>query len=163
MQVRNICSGALTINSDGTFPSNETTVETITGDLTITGGITRAPNFAALRVVEGNLTINNITTAGLTELADIFLLLETVGGDLVITNNANVTTITGFHVLASVGGAFTLTGNTVLTSCCAFFPIANADLTPGGGTTGISGNGAGCINAGAITGWGCLCDTGGYH
>ena len=143
------CSAGTTIIADnGGLSDAQANFVRINGDLTISGTITSFPNYAALEVVTGNLTISGLTV--LTELADIFPLLEEVQGNLIIQNNANVATITGFDVLATVGGNFTLSGNTALTSCCPFLSIASGDLTPSG-TTSISGNGTGCEDATAIT------------
>ena len=104
-KITNACFPAFTISDNSTIPSNVTEISRIRGDLTISGSITEFPNFAYLEVVEGNLTINNLTTATLTSLDDIFLFLEEVQGDLVITNNAFVESLTGFRSLTSIGGA----------------------------------------------------------
>ena len=68
---------------------------------------------------------------------------------MLINNNPELTAVSGFEALASVTGLFTITGNTQLASCCAFLPIANDDLTPGGTIT-LSGNKAGCNNKAEI-------------
>ena len=106
----------LTINADADFPSNGTTFVRLEANLTIGGTITSFPDFAGLKTVERKLTINNITTGTLTDLTGIFPALEEVTGYLVITNNANVTTITGFGAIASITGKLTITGNTSLSS-----------------------------------------------
>ena len=53
--------------------------------------------------MEGNLTIEDITTSGLTSLSDIFPALDSVRGDLTIVNS-RAETITGFVELDSIGG-----------------------------------------------------------
>ena len=110
----------------------------IRGNLTI-GGTTGAtdgtfPDFAALTLVEGNLVISGLTDGTLTDLAGIFPVLEEVQGDLLIQNNANVATITGFASLSevdgnvSIGSATSGDGNAALTAA----PALNALATIGG-------------------------------
>ena len=48
------------------------TLTRIRGDLTIGGDITTFPNFAALEVVEGNLTISGLTDEALSTLLAFF-------------------------------------------------------------------------------------------
>ena len=84
----------------------------ITGDLTIGGDITTFPDFAALEVVEGNLTISGLTDGSLVDLASIFSVLTEVQGNLIIQNNANVATITGFVALREVDGNVSIGGAT---------------------------------------------------
>ena len=74
--------GNLSISADGEKPSNVDAITTIDGNLTIGGAITTFPDFAALKVVEGNLVIDNITTATLTDLNNIFPALDSVRGNL---------------------------------------------------------------------------------
>ena len=80
--------GNLSISADGEKPSNVDAITTIDGNLTIGGAITTFPDFAALKVIEGNLVIDNITTATLINLANIFPALTEVQGVLRIQNNA---------------------------------------------------------------------------
>ena len=54
----------VTITADGQVPDNVTAVTRITGDLSISGTITTFPNFAALAVVQGNLTIDATSLRG---------------------------------------------------------------------------------------------------
>ena len=166
-EVTNTCSEALTIDADSDVPSNVKALTRITGDLTIGGTITSFPDFAALRVVEGNLTIDAITTPALTSLDEIFPLLENVQGNLIIQNNDIIQAISGFlslrsvegaigftsnaalrvlpvfRTLASITGDATITGNAALASCCGLLRLADGLLKPGGTTT-ISGNATGC-------------------
>ena len=60
----------LTIDNITTGTDALTTLTRITGDLTIGGSITDHPfpNFAALEVVEGNLTISGLSDASLAAL-----------------------------------------------------------------------------------------------
>ena len=89
-------SGDLTITTDTDVPSDVATITTITGTLSISGTITEFPNFRDLEVVEGSLTIDDITTATLTALTDIFPALDSVYGNLAIRNQSIVETIGGF-------------------------------------------------------------------
>ena len=52
--------GNLVINADSDVPSNAAMITTITGDLTIHADLAPFPQFPALKVVEGNLTISNL-------------------------------------------------------------------------------------------------------
>ena len=103
-EITNACSASLTIDDPADVTAALATLVRITGDLTIGGTITTFPDFAALRVVEGNLTISGLSVSSLPTLPDIFPLLEEVQGNLLIQNNANVATITGFVALSEVGG-----------------------------------------------------------
>ena len=111
-EITNSCSAALTINVPAHVTAELETLQGIRGDLTIGGTITAFPTFAALRVVEGNLTIRGLSEASLTALTDIFPNLTEVQGDLLIQNNANVETIRGFDALRGVGGNVSLGGVT---------------------------------------------------
>ena len=169
-------SGDLTIATDTDVPSNETTLATITGNLSISGTITEFPDFAALETVEGNLTISGLTDTNLTDLANIFPLLEEVDGDLLIQNNGFITTIrgfaslngvggnvsiggatsgdgnaaltvvSGFGALTSIGSDFTVSNNAALSSCCGLLRIVDASVTVGGDSD-VSSNTAGCNSA----------------
>ena len=119
-EITSDCLLELIIDDPTDIPSNVATIQGIRGDLTIGGTITSFPDFAALEVVEGNLTIDAITTATLTDLANIFPALQRVGGGLQITSNAHVETITGFGVLNNVGGFFNFQSNAALTAMPAF-------------------------------------------
>ena len=95
--------------------------------MTIGGTITTFPDFADLEVVEGNLTISGITTATLIDLNGIFPSLTSIEGNLIIQNNANVETISGFALLESVDGDVNIgipgppqVGNPALTSLPSF-------------------------------------------
>ena len=133
---------SVSINAPDDVPGDVATIETI-GDLTIGGTIATFPDFAALTAVEGNLIIRGLTDTNLTDLANIFLLLETVGGDLLIQNNANLLTIAGFVALREVGGNVEIgsatlgQGNGALTAA----PALNA-LTTIGGNLLIANNGS---------------------
>ena len=113
-------SGDLDINAPGSVPSNVTTITRIDGTLTIGGMITEFPNFAALEVVEGNLFINGIANSSLTDLRDIFPVLDSIRLGLSIRSNAKVKTITGFASLDSVGGHLWVRANGALTSIPTF-------------------------------------------
>ena len=80
------CPRDITIAENSDFPSDVATLVRLKGDLTIGGTITTFPDFAALEVVEGNLIIDAITTATLTDLANIFPALDSVRGSLSILN-----------------------------------------------------------------------------
>ena len=84
-EITNICLTDLTIAGD--IPSNVSAILRIAGDLTIGGTITEFPDFAALEVVEGNLVIRGITTSTLTNLANVFPALKSIGGDLSFESN----------------------------------------------------------------------------
>ena len=164
----------LTINSStlaGFAPLVPSVVQ-ITGSLTVSGNLAEFPNFATLRVVTGNLIIEGLTNATLTEITNIFPALEEVQGDIFIRNNANLLTIRGFAALRAVGfnitiernvklqtitgfgsltsipGSFALTFNTALSSCCAFFRLANGAISP---RTIITGNATGCASSEQVT------------
>ena len=102
----------LTIATDTDITGAVGTLTRIRGDLTIGGDITTFPNFAALEVVEGNLTISGLTDGSLVDLASIFSVLTEVQGNLIIQNNANVATITGFVALREVDGNVSIGGAT---------------------------------------------------
>ena len=78
--------GNLTITTDGDVPSNVAEITTIDGALSISGGISEFPDFAALGEVRGNLTIEDL---GLTTLSRIFPVLTLVGGTILIWDNAS--------------------------------------------------------------------------
>ena len=161
------CPPTMLINDDSDIPSNVATITRIDDNLTIGGTITTFPNFAALEVVEGNLRIDNITTETLTALTNIFPVLDTIRGNLIINNNEHLQTITGFTALDSVGtnlrivgndaltnlpsfsaltrigGDFSLQHNGVLSSCCVLLRFVNGTVAPGG-STDISNNVEGC-------------------
>ena len=113
-------SGNLTITDDGDLPGNVDAIITITGDLAISGTITEFPDFAALEVVEGNLLIDGITTATLTDLTNIFPALTEVKGTLRIQNNDKVKTISGFANLDNVGRGFFISNHASLTAAPSF-------------------------------------------
>ena len=147
--------GDLTIDSDANVPSNVTEITRIDGALSISGTITSFPNFAALTVVTGFFSVNNLADGSPTTLTNIFPLLEevkgefsisfnshvqtitgfvslrTVGGGFSISNNDNLQTISGFGALENAGTFFELRGNPALSSCCAFLRIANGVIPSG--------------------------------
>ena len=110
----------LPIGQNTDVPFNVTSITRITGDLTISGTITAFPNFAALKVVEGDIAISVIITVALTELSDIFPALDSVRGNLFILINNHLKTITGFAELDSVGGDLGISGNKALTTIPTF-------------------------------------------
>ena len=170
-EIVNDCVPTLSISQNSDVPSGSADITGITGDLTIGGTITTFPDFTALRVVQGNLTIDGITTATLTNFANIFPALTQVQGNFIIQNNAHVTTITrtSFATLTSIGGDLTIASNAslrtfsgfaaltgivgnvsvssngALSSCCGLLSIASGTLVPTG-TTDISGNATGCAS-----------------
>ena len=113
----------LAITADGEVPDNVTEITRITGNLEISGTITEFPDFAILKVVEGNITISDITTAGLTTLSDIFPVLDSVYGNLVIQNQRVVETIGGFVALDTIGGNLSINDNALLRSIPTFDAI----------------------------------------
>ena len=122
--------GDLTITEDASLPGNETTLTRIKGNLAISGTITSFPDFAALKVVQGNLTIDDITTSALTDLDDIFPELDTIRGpgfDLFIQNQSVVATITGFAELDTIGGNLSINNNTSLTSIPPFSALKGVE------------------------------------
>ena len=142
-EITSTCSASLTIDDPADVTAALATLTRITGDLTIGGTITTFPDFAALRVVEGNLTISGLTALTDNNLANIFSVLEEVQGDLLIQNNADLLTIAGFVALrevggnVSIGGATSGDGNAALTDA----PALDA-LTTIGGNLVIAGNGS---------------------
>ena len=98
--------GNLTISSDDDIPLNVATITTIDGNLILEGGLTFFPNFALLNEVQGDLVIQNLSHAPLTELNGLFSALNTIDGDLTFINNAHLGVITGFHALDTLGGDF---------------------------------------------------------
>ena len=130
LQAQTTHTGDLAITSDGTLPGNETTLMRITGNLNISGTITSFPDFAALEVVGGNLTIIGLTDTKLIDIAGIFPLLEEVGGDLLIHGNNKVETIAGFVSLREVYGRVSfgtdqIDGNANLTASPALNALRN--------------------------------------
>ena len=80
-------------------------------------------DFAALEVVEGNLSIISITTAGFVDLSNIFPSLDSIRGDLLIQHHTSaqvVQTITGFASLDSIGGDIRINNNTSLRTISGF-------------------------------------------
>ena len=120
LDIENSCAAGFSIAADDDVPSNLATLVQINGNLTIGGTITSFPDFAALRVVEGDLLIDDITTTGLTGLSDIFPVLDSVRGSIQIQNNEFVETITGFVELDSIGNGLILAGNEALTALPPF-------------------------------------------
>ena len=112
--------GDLSISNDGERPSNVNAIVTIGGDLTISGTIGTFPNFAALKVVQGNVTIQRITTTTLTSLTDIFPALDSIRGTLLIQENEKITDISGFAQLDSIKRNFRIFDNDVLATLSGF-------------------------------------------
>ena len=126
-EITNTCAAGFTIAENSDVPGNVATLVRITGDLTIGGTITSFPDFAALKVIEGKLDINGITTATLTDLANIFPALDSVRGSLRIRSNTQVETITGFAELDSVGGALFISTHAVLTALPTFSSLTTIE------------------------------------
>ena len=118
------CKNTIIISQDTDVPDDVATLTSIDTNLTISGTITTFPNYAALEVIEGNLVIDNITTATLTDLNNIFPALTEVQGNLRIQNNAHVETISGFVALDNIGKALTIQNNTALTTLPALGALA---------------------------------------
>ena len=103
------------------------TVTRINGDLTIRAAITSFPDFAALRVVEGDLSILDITTSSLAVLDDIFPKLDTIHESLRIHSQSVVQTITGFRTLDSLGGSLSVYNNASLRTLPLFSALKYID------------------------------------
>ena len=112
-------SGDIDIDAPADVPSNVAAITRIDGDLDIGGTITVFPNFAALKIVEGDLSIRGITTNTLTDLTNIFPVLDSVRGDLTIVSE-HIQAISGFAELDSVGGDLDVVSNTLLATVSGF-------------------------------------------
>ena len=110
----------LRISTDAEVPADVMYIPRIVGNLTITGSLSAFPNFASLEEVQGNLTIEALSDASLTALADIFPVLNNITGNLVFQDNANVVSIDGFSSLATLGGDFYIERDRKLTSIGTF-------------------------------------------
>ena len=94
--------GDLTIRTNSDIPRNVASITEIDGDLLITG-VSNFPNFADLESVTGDITIRNLHRS-LTALNRVFTSLTTVGGILLIWDNDDLRTISGFNALKTVTG-----------------------------------------------------------
>ena len=164
-------SGDLTINHDSNSPSNVREISTITGNLTIHEFVTTFPDFAALKVVEGNVTINDIRSIDF-NLADIFPVLDSIRGNFVIENTPS-SEISGLeeldsiggnlHILSNsigflsefaeldkIGGNINISGNQSLIDCCGLLKFLDGSVSPAPSTT-ISNNNTGCNTPTEIT------------
>ena len=161
---------SLRISNDGEVPADVMYIPRIMGDLTITGSLSSFPNFASLEVVEGSITIEALSHASLTDLANIFPVLNNITGNLVLRDNNLLKTITGFMLLDNIGGNLevdghdllttlpmfsalrtiqldlTITSNNMLTGCCGLFPFLADGTAARGGNLSIHSNAVGCGN-----------------
>ena len=163
--------GDLTINHDSNSPSNVREISTITGNLTIHEFVTTFPDFAALKVVEGNVTINDIRSIDF-NLADIFPVLDSIRGNFVIENTPS-SEISGLeeldsiggnlHILSNsigflpefaeldkIGGNINISGNQDLFDCCGLLKFLDGSVSPAPSST-ISNNSTGCNTPTEIT------------
>lgn len=86
---------------------------TVTGDVKISEEAIDTLDFmACVTSIGGNLQVFGTTTTDVAGLANI----ETIGGSISISENANLTEVYGFDALTDVGGAFIVTKNPALTS-----------------------------------------------
>ena len=100
--------GDLSISDESEAPSNITMITTITGDLSSLSGTRDAfPDFAALKVVQGHITISDM----LTVFDNIFPALDSIHGSLTIRGNNAIQTISGFNELDSVGESVNIREN----------------------------------------------------
>ena len=103
-----------------------TTLTRINGNLTIGGTITSFPDFRFWSPWRVIFTIEGLSDASLTDLENIFPVLQEVRGHLSIRDNDEVQTITGFVSLREVvgfveiGGSSRSDGNAALTAAPAF-------------------------------------------
>ena len=81
-EIISICVGTLVISSDSDVPANASSLRRLTQSLFIRGTISTFPNFAALEVVEGNITISDISgndiNPHITDLNNIFPALDSI-------------------------------------------------------------------------------------
>lgn len=121
------------------FPENYgcTTIE---GNLTIWGGITNDINnlspLSGLTTITGNLIVQNTSQTFINGLSD----LETIGGQLDISNNPNLTNLDGLASISSIGSNFFIEDNESLYDCCMEF--CWNDITSG--VVVIFNNNSGC-------------------
>ena len=150
-----------------------TGITTITGNLTIRGSITEFPDFAALKIVQGNVSINNLMDLNL-DLRDIFPVLDSIRGNFVIENNSGIGRASGLEELDSIGGDFhvlsnpaltnipslrslnriegsiNISGNDKLETCCGVAKFLNGTVSPAPAST-ISNNNTGCNTSTEVT------------
>ena len=170
-------NGDLDISSDVEIPSNVDGITTITGNLTIQGDITAFPDFSALKIVQGNVSINNLLDLNLDltrGMEGIFPFLDSIRGNFVIENNSEIGRISGLEQLDSIGGNFhvlsnpaltnipslralnkiegsiNISGNEKLATCCGVEKFLDGTVSPAPTST-ISNNNTGCNNDTEIT------------
>ena len=108
---------------------------TRTGDLEVDRlAIANLAPFAALQIVDQQVQILDTAVTDFDGLAN----LRSVGGNLVIHSNANLTSLSGATMLTSVGGDATIMSNPMLPGCEAHGLVDRLTLL--GGTRMISGN-----------------------
>ena len=113
--------GDLSISDENEVPSNITMITTISGDLSLSGTRASFPDFAALKVVEGHTTINDMSTP----FNNIFPVLDSILGSLTIRGNNNIQTMSGFNELDSVGENVNIRENDALEAISGFETLAN--------------------------------------
>ena len=86
-EINNTCLFSVEITQDSDVPADLSARTKILGNLTIKGDITTFPDFSALKVVEGSISISDLSDATLTALNNIFPVLDSVRGNLVIHDN----------------------------------------------------------------------------
>ena len=123
----------LTIHDDRDVPRNVSAITNITSSLTIGGGVTSFPNFAALEEVGAALTIS-MKNSSLTELKNIFPALKTVRGHIIIRDNNSLTTISGFDALTHLGGII-INDNNLLATIPSFDALTHIGFLNGGNIT----------------------------
>ncbi len=150
------------------YIDNFPTCDTIFGNLTIGAGVTDLTGLSAityiqgnfrtntyqltslqglnqLTVIGGNLEINNASYGG-DLLNDISALsaVVSVGGNIIIRNNQNITTLDGLQNILSIGGGLEIVSNPNLNICDAICPIVNGAIPVTGITA--SNNASGCAS-----------------
>ena len=119
-EVGNSCytGGNLNIDNVSAVPGNIRLITRIAGNLIISGGSHRSfPDFAALRIVTGSITVQDIHTvsgsapsppagdAGLFAADNIFPELDSVGGNIIFERNYNLGSFRNvFSNLRHIGG-----------------------------------------------------------
>ena len=119
-KITNICLHSIEIKQDSDVPADLSSLTKILGNLNISGDLSTFPDFSALKVVEGSISIYSLSHATLTTLDDIFPALDIIRGALVITGNNTSQVISGFNELDRVGGSIWLTNNSGLRSISGF-------------------------------------------
>ena len=131
-EVMGSCSGPLDINALNAAPSNVGDIRHIRGDLTISGAVD-FPVFASLEAVEGTFTLSLEDDKNLSIGAGIFAELDSVEGDFIVDTNVS-RELSGFEKLKSVGGNLRIIGNQQLTVSPVFELLRSVggDLEIGG-------------------------------